>query len=1647
MKKLFLLFILLFGFRTNTSAQQVVNGDSSYVPGAWLGTQVPNAASTGTTQFSIAKLTGAGTAVISAPSDTSGMLGIVGSGAGTTGNASIAVSGQVLCNFDSAGTIANDYVTNSNITAGDCADGGGTLPTTQVFGRVLSTNGGAGQYVVLITPPSSSSGSGSALLALDNTWTNSNRFKGPDPFADITAFHARPIPVFSQLATTANCAGTTTITLAFDPGFVNGDGVTIRGCGSTNPLSTPGAPTVVPSIATGMTGTGLVTNSATGGTTVAYKIVARTKYGALTAASPATTISTSQASLGLQTASVTSAARVNDTVTLTMSGTTPIVAGTLIHYYDSSNALFSGFFNVASVSGGGATVVLTNTPYDTRASGWQPGESSSATGGTVDYFLSNHISWTAVSGAWEYYIYVSRSGGAYSILGVTKPTGNNGWLDVQYDDFGATFAAAQTFPPYVSTGTPPSSATNNPLTTTIVSGAGTTTLVVADAASQTASGQTALLDDAPAILAAANSLAALGTGGSVFIPPSTLTPGNAFYVNSYLLLPVNTVIHQAGKLVLNETVEVQNSLNWSGDPSSAGAPQFGFSGNAYIFLGFANPGIYLSGSHNLLSHLNFSGFASNGGTMLVSDGQAENFDYINFNTGATNADYLSMSTMFRDTGRTISNHSFHKVSFTGQVGAATHDSTWTPLVYFAESQDGSGNPGQSDYIPTFKECFFNWRGVVSVNFGGGLFFNADWTYRQSGVMPLYTFFNVTGTLGGEITLKNVFTDTDTSPYITLLGTGGASVVAKINITGSNGTSAEVTGGNPSIVSGTRPQGLELSSWVGNKLPQNRDSLSSFCGSQVKAPPYLISSGATFGPGCVYNLLQTLSMGSFENIFWPVAPTSSVSASASGVGTWPAGTYTIAVSGTDVTGGESVISATTAVTVNGSQGIQTNWTLPLGAISANGYYCQGTCLATDSSVAWQQFFLHQTGTTTTVAAKSSNGPPSNITTAGLPIIAQTGIYAPLYSCPETTAPSGVVGWDTLYCDSSAHRLSLINNNGTASPVATLADFSSPPAIGNTTPGSGVFTTLTATSLLDIKASPLSIEIANAVSTGTTVNLLAKLTGAPSTAVVATTTDTVGVVGCVVSGAGTTGNAVIATAGTTVCTFDGATTAGDYVIVSTSSNGKVHDAGSTEPTGVQTLGRVLSSNGGGGVYAMIVFPPDQEYTAGGGGGGGSVTSVGLTNSDTNLTITGSPITTSGTLTVNFPNYSNHFFLGNHTGGSAAPAPVQPTLADIAAGAAGSGTYDFSGITLGKWRLSAGLTTSANGDFGYDTTNKNWHIWENAGDKILGIFGSTPAGNKCLQSTVSASVITITEAVTACGSGGTVTSVALTAPTGFTVSGSPITSSGTITLAMPSGWILGDLLGGSGSNTVARVVGNTSSTAAILTSTGSGGIAQAAVFTPTVGGGTNPSMVTLTSPSAADTLCESGSLVLVNCPNGVVVNTQSGTSYTVQSTDRGATISFTSASAKAVTLPQAGSAGFASSFVFGFSISGGGAGTITPTTSTITARGSSGLTSLVILSGQSGVCYSDNTNYVCSVSGFGTGTTGSITGTALTATCDSGTVTINGAVAGQPVEVSSTTGADVGGAFYLRGSVTSSNTVTVYVCGTGTPSSLAYNVRILP
>ncbi|HEV2178549.1 MAG TPA: hypothetical protein VGW33_15290 [Terriglobia bacterium] len=125
----------------------------------------------------------------------------------------------------------------------------------------------------------------------------------------------------------------------------------------------------------------------------------------------------------------------------------------------------------------------------------------------------------------------------------------------------------------------------------------------------------------------------------------------------------------------------------------------------------------------------------------------------------------------------------------------------------------------------------------------------------------------------------------------------------------------------------------------------------------------------------------------------------------------------------------------------------------------------------------------------------------------------------------------------------------------------------------------------------------ISVSNAATTGTTLNTLTKLTGAPTTAVIAATTDTGGAVGITTAGAGNSGTAVITTAGQVSCLFDGATTAGDYVQISSTTAGDCHDSGSSYPTSGQVIGRGLSTNAAAGAYPIDLFNAELRASSGG------------------------------------------------------------------------------------------------------------------------------------------------------------------------------------------------------------------------------------------------------------------------------------------------------------------------------------------------------------------------------------------------------------------------------------------------------------------
>lgn len=343
-------------------------------------------------------------------------------------------------------------------------------------------------------------------------------------------------------------------------------------------------------------------------------------------------------------------------------------------------------------------------------------------------------------------------------------------------------------------------------------------------------------------------------------------------------------------------------------------------------------------------------------------------------------------------------------------------------------------------------------------------------------------------------------------------------------------------------------------------------------------------------------------------------------------------------------------------------------------------------------------------------------------------------------------------------------------------------------------------------------------------------------------------------------------------------------------------------------------------------------------------------------------------------------------------------------------GAHLNDFSAATI-KLPIGAGFATTANGNIGYDTTNKNWHIWENAGDRLLPIFSTTPTNGQCVTTGVSSSVVTLVP--------GTCTS-------GVTIQTDGVSNSSQSVLNFT------DTAGASG----------------VSFTNPSGGV-ESATLTSVVGGGNAVVQGTFTGFSQGDVLCGDATPKVVNCASQVGINAQTGTSYTIAggdggSSDRGKLISQSNSSASAYTLPQAGTTGFAAGYFTAIVNQGAGAATITPTTSTI-----NGGSTLVLLKGMQANIISDGTNYTATISGYASSTTGTITpGALLAGACTAGTtVTISGATTGMTATASPVS--YPGDGAYWLAYVSASNTVTVKVCAAvaETPSASAYNVRLLP
>lgn len=127
-----------------------------------------------------------------------------------------------------------------------------------------------------------------------------------------------------------------------------------------------------------------------------------------------------------------------------------------------------------------------------------------------------------------------------------------------------------------------------------------------------------------------------------------------------------------------------------------------------------------------------------------------------------------------------------------------------------------------------------------------------------------------------------------------------------------------------------------------------------------------------------------------------------------------------------------------------------------------------------------FNIGHTGSSTGIVTIQFPGPVA----AG----ASGGGVAGVFSCPEGTAPTGVASSDLFYCDSTAHRMKGINNNGSATTYALFTDGLNVFAAGALASG----TTATTQSAKDNStkvATTAYVDAPTGLTTGTSVSLSA------------------------------------------------------------------------------------------------------------------------------------------------------------------------------------------------------------------------------------------------------------------------------------------------------------------------------------------------------------------------------------------------------------------------------------------------------------------------------------------------------------------------------------------------------------------------------
>jgi hypothetical protein len=822
--------------------------------------------------------------------------------------------------------------------------------------------------------------------------TRDAKFCGQNPHIDIRCYNVRAVAT-TPTTTGGITSGTNTLALASASGFQNGDGIVVRRAGATLSISTPAAPTVVASNASGLIGTGITAANSTGTTTWQYCIAARTIGGGLTPCSPTASISNGAATLGKGTVTISSWSRsTGGVVTVTTSAAHNLVNNALINITGDND--IAGWYQVATATPGTTTFSFVHGNLSENGA-----RTSGGSTGTVNWFVGNHISWASVTGAYEYLIYNVGTG---ALVGVSLPDtalfgGFSLLSDPLYnniDDFGSPITTAPGQPDWVPTGAPPAVAKNEDLVTTIVSGAGTTTLTLAANAVNTVAGATVKFDNVPNIVAAINAVFTGDQKGILYFP-ATSGINNGYVTNSYLNMatfPSIVGIIQAGPIFPGDTIQI-NSTQWTGWPHNP-LKTTSFASEAYprITSSTAYPMIYAVKPNTLsLAYLSIENNSANAGALYVQDagGFSNTFDHLNFMT-AGNSDFSSRHMIFRNNILNAGVFSFTRIAMI--AGPLISDNSPVPLFQVTQ--------GFSPF--SFDHIFLNRRGIYLGAAPTGLQGTVDFIYEQGAIMPKVTLANTTGAGSVAISLdyRNSIEDTTTQPVITYFG---GNMTGTIRFFGSNGLAGNA------IVAGNGSLGLQVNG-VGvpnGNVGQNQN---------VKIGP--ITSAALDGIINTANSRNiakevfsgSYSIGSRYQFFVDSLPQQAPTCAVSAGGSVRLASYNFKLAPVFSTGGEGSASSASlnCTTTRGNQTVTITWTSVPGAIGYDIYK------ATDgiNFLAFQCAppFVAGGGTTSFVwagtGACGNYGMP-RFTGSGPTSLSAAGVSAPQLTLPSSDGGGNVI----------------------------------------------------------------------------------------------------------------------------------------------------------------------------------------------------------------------------------------------------------------------------------------------------------------------------------------------------------------------------------------------------------------------------------------------------------------------------------------------------------------------------------------------------------------------------------------------------------------------------------------------------------------